>query len=105
MAQIIDPGNPLYPLAQAFDIAKGINPTEEFLGPLKGVGQAVEEVYHSLILALGFAIDPQHWLRVAEAVAGAVLILVGLLLLAKETPAGQAVQRNAGTAAKVAALA
>lgn len=111
MAQIIDPGNPLYPIAQGFDLWHALEPGglsypgEGWVHSVEAVGKGAAETAKSLALAVLFIADPQNWLRVAEALAGGILVLVGVLMLAKDTPAGQAVQRQAGTAAKVAALA
>lgn len=66
---------------------------------------ALKAIAGALLHTVAFLTDPENWIRVAETIAGGVLILVGIWFLFSQTQAGATVNKAAVGAAKTAAVA
>jgi len=101
--RIISPDNPLGPDSPGAGMAgafPGYGVVHDVVGGVKDVLGGAKDVGAALV----FLTNPQNWLRVGEAIAGGVLILVGIMVLVWHSPAGEAIRTEAPAAAKVAAI-
>lgn len=64
---------------------QGAQPFGSIIDAAKAIGATFTDIADAIKFLVGFLTNPQSWIRIGEAVAGAVLVLLGVYFLAKTT--------------------